>query len=57
MNLPVVHCTLHAGEFKKTYQETTEDGAQVLITQYWKAECCGVEIEIMMALPREDKTN
>jgi hypothetical protein len=57
MNLPVVRCTLHAGEFKKTYQETSEDGTQVLVTQYWKADCCGFEIEIMMALPREAKAN
>jgi hypothetical protein len=57
MNLPVVHCTIHGKQFSKTYQQTDDDGTQVLITQYWKAECCGFEIEIMMALPREDNAN
>jgi len=57
MSLPVVHCTQHAGEFKKTYQETDENGTQVLVKQYWRAECCGFEVEIIIALPREGNAN
>jgi hypothetical protein len=45
MNLPVVHCTQHAGEFKKTYQETAEDGTQVLVTQYWKADAAALKLK------------
>jgi hypothetical protein len=57
MNMPVVHCTQHAGEFKKTYQETDSDDTQILVKQYWRAECCGFEIELMMSLPLPGMTN
>jgi hypothetical protein len=57
MNMPVVHCTKHAGVFTKTYQEMDDDGSQILVKQYWRAECCGFEVEIMMSLPKEAKTN
>jgi hypothetical protein len=57
MNMPVVHCTKHAGVFEKTYQEMDDDGSQILVKQYWRAECCGFEVDIMMSLPKEDKTD
>jgi hypothetical protein len=56
MNLPLVQCTLHGKQFSKTYQETDDDGTQILVKQYWRAEC-GCEVEIMLALPREDRAN
>jgi hypothetical protein len=54
---PKVHCTKHGGEFTKIYTETDNDGTQMLIKQYWRAECCGFEVEIMIGLLNPDKNN
>jgi hypothetical protein len=49
---PVVFCAKHATPFHKVSEEMDEDGTQVMLKQYWAADC-GCQIEITMAVPNQ----
>src|SRR5207302_2614 len=53
-NMITVACTKQghgAATFKRTEQEVDDDGTQVLVKQYYKADC-GCELMVTYAVPR-----
>jgi hypothetical protein len=41
----------NASQFRKTDEEVDDDGAHILVKQYWAADC-GCEVEVTLVLPR-----
>jgi hypothetical protein len=41
----------NASQFRKIDEELDDNGTQILVKQYWTADC-GCEVEVALALPR-----
>jgi hypothetical protein len=53
---PTVYCTNHARPFAITETEEDHDGVQLLVKQYWKADC-GCAVEVTLAIPTKSIAN